>query len=269
MIRRESTAPDAPGAQWVLISQIDHAHLAGRLAEHWGAGSVAPLVAPTELGWAITHHDDGWREWEASPDVEPTFARPRSFTEMELTVGLEIWGSSITQAAEYGPLAGYVVAGHFCALLRRFDFGWKDDQRHTADARRFLAKYESLMDGCWKAWQARLPAEHTRARAQIALAQLQFFDALSLWFCCDEAMSPDDFECPSGPVVTLTPLDRGATDGSIRLALSPWPFAVASLNLEVPGRAVPVRRYQTRAQLAAVPAQNVKLRWTLEPLARS
>jgi hypothetical protein len=182
---------------------------------------------------------------------------------MELADGLEIWSASITVAAEHSPLAGFVVAGHFCALLRRYDANWRGDERHTAAAERFLNTYESLMNGCLKAWQARSP-DRTPQQARDALSQLQLFDSLSLWFCCDEADTPDEFETPNGPVVTLTPLGR-ASDGAIRVSLSPWPLAVDGLNLEVPGRAVPVRRYRDRAELAALPGEKIRLRWRLEP----
>ncbi len=265
MIRRESLAPQAAGAEWVLISQVDHARLSGRLAEHWGARGVTPLVDRDELLWAIAHHDDGWSKWEESPDVDPQFARPRSFIEMELPESLEIWAGSITGAAEFGPLAGYVVAGHFCALLRRYDDRWKDDRRLSTEAGRFLATYESLMEGCLKAWQARSPEGNTPEQAQLALGQLQLFDVLSLWLCCDEATATDEIQTPSGAAIALAPLGRGEDGQRVRLSMSPWPLEVDELNLEVRGRAVPVRRYESRADLAAVPEKPVQLRWHLQP----
>ena len=265
MIRRESSAPQAAGAEWILISQVDHARLSGRLAERWGGGGVAPLVERDELLWAIAHHDDGWSEWEKSPDVKPELARPRSFIEMELADSLEIWAISITGAAEFGPLAGYVVAGHFCALLRRYDEGWKNDKTLSAEADRFLATYESLMDGCLKAWHGRRPADNTPERAALALAQLQFFDALSLWFCCQEATEADELPTPSGPTITLLPLARQAGAGPLRVAMTPWPMTVDSSNLEIQGRAVPARRYESSEDLAAVPEKPVEIRWHLQP----
>jgi hypothetical protein len=95
------------------------------------------------------------------------------------------------------------------------------------------------------------------------LAQLQLFDALSLWFCSDEATTPDDFETPGGPLITLTPQGPAASDQPLRVRFSPWPFTVPSLNLEVRGRSVPVRRYESRRDLADVPVQSVQLHWHL------
>ena len=56
MIRRDATLPDGSPA-WVLVSQVDHAHLAGELAEGWRDGlPAASVLLPT-----IYRHDDGWR----------------------------------------------------------------------------------------------------------------------------------------------------------------------------------------------------------------
>ncbi len=263
MIRREPAAPDADGAQWILISQVEHARLSGALADHWGAAPVVPLVDRDELLWAIVHHDDGWAAWERSPGVEPDHARPRSFTEMPLDEGLEIWTASITGAAEHGPLAGYTVAGHFCELLRRYDTGWKHDAEKTAQAERFLATFDRLQEACFTAWQARSPSKNTPELAGRALAQLQLFDVLSLWFCCDEATTADEFETPAGPPIALSPTGSAARGEPMAVRLSPWPLTVPALNLEVRGRAVPVRRYESREELAAVPLQTVQLRWRL------
>ena len=119
------------------------------------------------------------------------------------------------------------------------------------------------MEACLKAWQSRAPAEHTPQLAHRALAQLQLFDALSLWFCCDEATTPDDFEAPASPLITLTPQGPAASGQPLRVSISPWPFTVPSLNLEVRGRSVPIRRYESREDLAKGPVQSVHLHWHL------
>ncbi len=264
MIRRELARPDVAGASWILISQVDHARLSGQLAEHWGAGEVVPLVARDELLWAITHHDDGWSEWEQTPGVEADTGRPRSFTEMDVADGLEIWSRSITGAAEHGALAGYVVAGHFCALLRRFDAAWKNKPMETQLAERFLATYDNLRDGCLQAWLSH-SGDHTRDLAERALLQLQLFDALSLWFCCSECPQPEEFTTPGGATVRFEMADPASQGEPQRVVVRHWPLAVEGLNLEIAGRAVPVRRYRGQADLAAAPSQSVQLGWRLEP----
>jgi hypothetical protein len=263
MIRRMPVGPEDAASHWILISQVDHAHFAGQLAEHWGAAAVAPLVARNDLLWAITHHDDGWSEWERTADVEPESGRPRSFTEMPLDEGLAIWMRSINAAAEHGALAGFVVAGHFCALLRRFDAAWKGAAATTQWAERFLATFDKVRNDCLQSWLAD-SVEHTPKLAERALGQLQLFDALSLWFCCQERPEPEDFPTPSGSVVRFAVADPLVSNERQRVEIWPWPLCVDGLNLEIAGREVPQRRYQDRSDLAAVPSQRVQLRWRLE-----
>jgi hypothetical protein len=258
MIRRDSFVGPESCGQWILIPQMAHARLAGRLAEHWGAGPFAPLVPRDELVWAVHHHDDGWRDWDEAPGVDPRRGWPRSFFEMELGDSLTIWEASIRAAEQAGKLEALVVAGHFCALLRRAS-AWQSVDPARPAAERFLANYAACMQSWQLDWQAENPSQNTPERARQALAQLQFFDALSLWFCCAAAGEQETLETPGGPVLSITPLD------AVRLALEPWPLDVESLNLEVPGRAIPVARYRTRAEVAAAPSQPVLLRWQLRP----
>jgi hypothetical protein len=256
MIRRDAGATGAP-TQWTLISQIDHATLAGQLAEHWGAAPFLPLVPRESLLWAIYHHDDGWRHWETAPDAEPKHGRPRSFTEMEIEDSLVIWSGSIAIAAEAGHLEAYVVAGHFSALARR-TAAWKSHDPNWSRVERFLVDNDRLMQSSLAAWQGIDPA-NTAETAQRALSQLQFFDSLSLWFCCAAATEPDTVDPPGGPRLTLTPVSE------TQVRFSPWPLAVPATNLEIRGRVVPMSRYRGREALAAVPFQTVQLDWRLEP----
>jgi len=261
MIRRDVPAADHAPAQWVLISQIEHAHLAGRLAEHWGANGFAALEPRRELLWAIRHHDDGWQDWDRAPNVDPARRVPRAFTEMEIADSLAIWTGSINAAAAAGTLEAYLVAGHFCALAQRAS-AWHDDaDPGWADVKKFVADYDARRQQWLADWQRDDPRAHTRAVAETALAQLQFFDSLSLWFCCAEPSGTEVAPTPAGPELTLAP--RGAG----RVVLSPWPLTVGQLNLEVAGRTVPAGNYPSREALAAAPSQPVNLRFELRAAA--
>ena len=255
MIRRDAPAIGGKPATWVLISQIEHAHLAGRLAEHWGAAPFEPLVPKAELLWAIYHHDDGWRDWDQSPDIEPKRGAPRAFTEMEIDDSVSIWARSIAVAAEAGPLEGYVVAGHFRALARR-GAAWRKADPAWPRAQAFIDRNERQMLVWLEAWQAEDPRTNTKAVADLALSQLQFFDSLSLWFCCAAATDPDTVPTPKGPELTLSPLEPG------RFCLNPWPLDVARMNLEVAALVVPVASFH-RGEALTAPLQPAKLHFQL------
>ena len=65
MIRRDDEN------DWLLISQVDHAHLAAEIAEALGNENMPALPLPDLLIPAIREHDEGWREWEHAPEVDP------------------------------------------------------------------------------------------------------------------------------------------------------------------------------------------------------
>lgn len=93
MIRREE------GRDWLLIPQIEHAHVAGDVAAVWGNDEVAAFPDSRELLSAVRHHDDGWREWDTAPRLHAETGIPRSFLEMPMPVATEIWSRSIEIAS--------------------------------------------------------------------------------------------------------------------------------------------------------------------------
>lgn len=96
MIRRET--PDG----WLLISQVDHARLAGDLAAAWGNDRVPGLPLEEWLIPAIRDHDEGWRSWEAAPTLNDGGV-PRQFTEMPAAEAAAIWTASIDLCASGPP----------------------------------------------------------------------------------------------------------------------------------------------------------------------
>jgi hypothetical protein len=254
MIRR--TLRDNAGAEsWVLISQVEHARLAGLLAEQWGRAPFALLQPRDELVAAIHHHDDGWADWERAAGVDAESGRPLDFTEMPLVESLAIWRDSIASAGRNGKLAAHAVSAHFCALLRRFSARWRTLADQTAIAKAFLADQEQQQS----VWLRELPAGAGVAAAATALRCLQAFDALSLWLCCSRQPSPETFELPDVPPVSFR------SDAEFVVTASPWPFRADRFDLEVVGRSIPAIRYESPAALATAPAQAAKLRWSFLP----
>ncbi|HWB14361.1 MAG TPA: DUF3891 family protein [Pirellulales bacterium] len=242
--------------RWILIPQVEHARLAGRLAESWAAlRSVEPH---DQVVAAIHHHDDGWSAWEVAPKVDSHAGHPLDFTETPLTDSLAIWRDSIQAGANLGVLAGYLVSGHFSALLERFSQRWKSDPTLTALAQAFLTEQQEER----QKWLAMLQSAGgaDRQMADRAVAWLQMFDAMSLWLCCGKRDQAERFLTPEGGQVTMRPVS-----GPYEIEVSPWPCLAAAVELEVPGRSIASQQYASPADLVTAPAQPVTLRWFLRP----
>jgi len=260
MIRRD-LVQESGRPCWMLISQLDHAHLAAELAEQWGSSPFAPLSPRDSLIAAIHHHDDGWSDWERQPKVDRTTGIPLAFNELPVEESLAIWRGSITAARNLGPLEGYVVAGHFRALLERFDsWRWQGAAQIQA-AEEFLVETGRKMTSWLAGWQAcdqsTSDAGSREQVAQLGLAQLQFFDALSLWLCTADRTEPQPFRLANGPIVEFKPLD------SERIQISPWPLSVEELGLQVSGRVVERAHYADSDALAAAAGRSHTVLWRL------
>jgi hypothetical protein len=255
LIRRDA------GDRWILISQVEHARLAGVLAEHWTIGPLVNPAARQGVLAAVYHHDDGWAEWEAKPGIDVATGRPLNFVELEPAEFLNIWRRSIAAGERLDPLAGYCVAGHFCALLRRFDSWRRGDAMRRNLAETFLAEYAERMAQWLEVWQD-AQAGRTAALADQSVRTLQLMDALSLWLCTAERTAAETFELSDGSELRLQPQLGGVIE------LDPWPLDVPDLELTAAGRAVPVRRYQNAEELARWPSETVQLEWLLQPASK-
>jgi hypothetical protein len=256
---------------WLLVEQIDHAELAGNLADVWRLEGLLPALRPAEiegdLRTAVHRHDDGWLDWDARPGIDPKEGRPTNFDEMRLADSLAIWTRSIESGAARGPLIGYFVAGHFTRLLWRFD-SWRSDPALERLAREFFSRHEGEMER-WRRQEAEPAApdsEHELAdRDRRGISYLQLFDAISLWLCCAERREPWRAELSAGESWTFSPAGLGAGNRQ-QMRVEPWPLSKAECDLAVRGRLVPRARYaSTDELLAATIATDVSIAWRLMP----
>lgn len=265
MIRREGIDSDGTHV-WLLIEQIEHARLAATLAQHWQLGQILPERVRAEWLQAVLHHDDGWDAWDAQPGIDPGDGRPLNFNEMPTAESTGIWRRSVAAAAACGPLAEYAVAGHFRALLLRFDSWRKADAAARQAGEHFLQFADGTMATALAAWQA--PAEGLTVHvAERALQLLQFFDALSLWFCCEARIAPQTFTPPRLAAVTFDPVRGSArvADQPSVFAVSPWPFDVQDLELSLAAWSVPAFPYARFRLENTSSSRRLPLTWRLVP----
>ncbi len=257
MIRRDATGRSGEPV-WLLIEQLGHAELAGQLASQW-RWPATPAFGREALLAAVDHHDDGWATWDAAPGLDRE-GKPLAFTEMPVLRSIAIWTESIRVVARIGPLATYMVAGHFRALLERHD-SWRSGPEETIrGAENFLqmaAKHMAEANGAWRAADSPAvdPRDGARLDADESLHWLQAFDAISLWLCCTPR-AVGDFTVPEGThgwpprgairlrrLAERLRLESAGSQEMVRfeerILAEPWPWAKPSLRLETTARMAP------------------------------
>ena len=277
MIRRDVFDQDTV-SHWILISQVEHARISAELATQWGNDEQVPTICPEgaplatvrrEVLTTVRHHDDGWRDWSGHPDLDSD-GRPRAFTEMPLDQALPIWSDSIAVARAIGPLGGWMVAGHFSALLE------SSERCHQEAAQAWLTAQQQRRVQWLDEWLAFEPERHTQLLATAALRWLQLFDAMSLWICI-EAPTGDERPPHDSPYRLTLPDDSTVSLRVVRPApgrspsqdretviatIDPWPFRREQLTVEASGAAVVARSYQSTEQLIEQ-RRALRLRWRL------
>ncbi len=124
----------------------------------------------------------------------------------------------------------------------------------------FVDEFDRRRAGWLAEWQGQNPRENTVERATQALRYLQFFDALSLWFCCDPLAEQEIRHTPEGTRLSLAPHGGG------NVHLTPWPMTQPTVNIQIIARSVPRRPYESAEELAAVESTSEVLTWHLSPV---
>mgnify|MGYP001012160682 FL=1 len=111
------------GSTTWLIDQPAHGALAGLLAAHWGNSAFAQPggfgdgavdeVLRREVILAIASHDNGWWEWEASPQ-EGEDGLPQGLEEVlgHPSEGMQRWKLGVRRLAERHPYASLLIGDH-------------------------------------------------------------------------------------------------------------------------------------------------------------
>ncbi|MBV8781253.1 MAG: DUF3891 family protein [Phycisphaerae bacterium] len=240
------------GSEWLLIAQVDHAHLAGELADRIGNEIFDPPDNRSLFHDAVANHDQGWIEADRKPTLNLR-GEPIDFTEIAIATALSIWGSSAEQAADLGPLPGLLVSLHSLSLsiMRGSDANIDATRRFALN--KFQHRQIELQESCRKKLGLAgdiplhhgLPEKSDDPRDKSIVHQfrlLQAMDAMSLAACCSKPpateLSPV-FARAGGRAHTL----RIRRSGEKTLHISPWPFDVERFNLDVPARPIPAEPF--------------------------
>jgi hypothetical protein len=238
------------GEHFVLIRQTDHAVLSGFFAREWGNEVFSKPEPRDSFCLAATEHDNGWNEWEFSPQVDPVTFSPYSFMSVPTEDHIALYLRGIDRVVKSDRYAGLLVSLH-CA-------GLYDRTRATMPG--FSAKYIKAQEATMvndllqrlRLQQLRLkvdlradPAMKEYAEEkwlQVNSHRLEALDRLSLYFC----LGPLE-----GATIDAVPVDyRGSEvdwdiqpEGNNAVTLEPYPFRRDPLEISILGRRIAKRRY--------------------------
>lgn len=216
----------ADGDSLVAITQNDHARLAADLMALWHCSDFREHPRRDEILFAIREHDNGWREADAAPRIDPESGRPRAFFAVPPGERMEIWNRGVARHRSR-PFPALLIVDH----ARRLHAGFRG-QEPWAD---YFAGLDTLREELLAASGA------DQAAVDLAGRWVELADALSLAACSER---PDAFVCN----------DLWVSATGTELAIEPFPLA-GSTGFEVACRRIPDRRYRNDLDLALTLAQ--------------
>jgi hypothetical protein len=205
----------------LLITQPNHAALAGRIMQHWAAAGLRVSPRRAEIMLAVAEHDNGWREVDAAPIVDAATGRILDFITAPGDVRRGVWPRGVERLAGT-PYAAALVAQHALHIYARY--------RADPDWQAFFREMESARD-------------RQLRRAAVSLEELlcdylfvRAGDVISLAFCNDWR---DEQDAGGACRVRLQ-------DGVV--VVTPDPFAGTSFSIDVAAVEVPDTRFASAAE---------------------
>lgn len=227
---------DESTALWI-VTQTDHARFAGELLSLWRTDGLPDHPRRSDLLFAVREHDNGWREADAAPTLDPERGRPHDFLSLPDAERVEIWERGTARFAERRPYAALLITLHALNVLG----GMGGAGRWQALLARLGDRRDELLE----------TAGATLEEAEADYRFLDLADALSLAAC---NRWNDPFERRGV---------RGRFDKEIHtLYIHPFPLA-GTTSFQLPARRIPKRRYEGDADLGGALAAAT---WTDQPV---
>jgi hypothetical protein len=270
MIRRKH------GSDFLLITQHDHALIAGQLAEVFGNDHFAAPMPRQQALAGVTLHDCGWPLHDDEPTLNPDDL-PLDVFESPREIAFRVWTASIERAIEKEPYAGLLVSLHVLSLSVlatensrpnvKFDLANPQDRMAILKfQQREIERQEDLRQRLGlrseKATHKAVAREHRQEsedQLQFNFALLQVMDQMSLAVCCTQPPTLTTRDMPLSPGGEKLKLSLRREDNDV--VVEPWPFSVERVELMVPAARVPGKRYasekELREVLASAPAEII------------
>jgi hypothetical protein len=248
-----------------FVQQIDHAEGAGQLAQQWQRPADWPEAIWQRFVEAVHRHDDGWRELETAPALDPT-GRPYSFKNLPTDQHVAVWQRGIDEQAAQDPYRGLVLALHAHWLYTQL--ARNEDEAEEAAAQQFLNWVDQRIDELVQQLSEAGPAEqHAVAPNQLDLARrlIGFFDMISLILL--GALEVNDWPEPLPFGEHCESLRIHLPHGSPDLAIEPWPFVDHEVRVTVPAYDLDEENFESPERLGQQLQQTdpLKLQYTIRP----
>ncbi len=257
MIRR------ATADAFLLITQHDHARLAGELARHIGNAHFAKPARAEQSILGITLHDCGWPAHDDLPTLNSQ-GLPLDVFESPYEITLDIWQRSADIAQEQDAYAGLLVSLHSLALSLiaiNSHRGQPVDAHRKFAFNKFQHREFERQDSLRRTLGLHIdrPLTHGLAEERIDPAEdalrfdfrlLQALDQISLGICCTEA--PMHETIPMHAKINAIPQKlklRRLNDRTLHV--SPWPFDVPVIEVHVPAKQVTRGRFESEEAFLA------------------
>lgn len=212
-----------------VITQPDHARFAAELLSLWRTQGLPEHPRRQQLLFAVREHDNGWREADSAPRVDPTTEKPFDFTTYPESGRLVIWRRGILRFVDQQPYSTLLIAEHAEAIHQPLNADWQD----------LFDRLEPLRQG----WLDRVATDLSEVKADYR--HLETADAISLAFCTRREASWEGESLTARVVGEVVHLD-------------PFPLA-GTTTFQIPVRRIPNRPYATDSGVGSALA---RARWT-------
>ena len=213
----------------ILIQQVEHARLAGRIALAWVKPDAFEQALWDRLVDATVHHDNGWMEHDQQPTLDAQ-GKPNNFKFMPMELHRQIWRKSIDMAITHDWLAALLVMIYAKRLYKDYGQHGEHDQEFINElsetAARLIAHAQDLGGDEAKLVEPQM--------LSMLLSMFIFWDGLSLTLL--KALPwKADWQYEAGRSM-LHVKENGAGDFDI----CPWPLS--SPELSIPVNAVQLKK---------------------------
>ena len=240
-----------------LITQHDHALLAGDLARHYGNIAFAAMLPLDAAVAGVNLHDAGWQDYDREPTLNAR-GLPLHVFDVPVGVAVRVWGASVDQAIQAGDYAGLLVSLHVLNLSALFlsnaiGFRSAEPAGKLSRSDQFeMNKFQHRQVEIQETLRARLGFANDTPR-QMGLADrgaspaddqlrynfsvLALLDRVSLSLCCGRNLFPHIDEVHPAPGEEPISLNLFMRDDTT-LVIAPWPFSADEIRLNVPAKRV-------------------------------